>query len=256
MLIAERQSRLRELLARRGMGDLDSLSAELQVSQSTVRRDIEMLEQGGLVERTHGGVIWVGEKRDGARPYAFDQRMNYQLDAKQQIARAARPLVQPGQTILIDGGTTTFYLARELLGQPLQLVTNSLPIANLFLNDEQRRAGPHRRAGLPALRRAARPDGRDRPWPASTPRRCSSAPPASTKGSLYNQNSLLVQAEQRMMQQVQKVVLLADSSKFGQQALSALCRLDEIDMVVTDAGLSPEHREAVSRCGVRIDHRG
>ncbi len=134
--MAERQSRLRELIARRGMADLDSLSAELQVSQSTVRRDIEMLEQGGLVERTHGGVIWIGEKRDGARPYAFDQRMNYLLDLKQQIARAAKSLVRPGQTILIDGGTTTFYLARELLSQPMQLVTNSLPIANLFLNDE------------------------------------------------------------------------------------------------------------------------
>ena len=63
MLIAERQSRLQELLARRGMADLDSLAAELHVSQSTVRRDVEMLEQAGLVERTHGGVIWVGEKR-------------------------------------------------------------------------------------------------------------------------------------------------------------------------------------------------
>ena len=137
MLIAERQSRLKELLARRGMSDLDSLSAELQVSQSTIRRDVEMLEHAGLVERTHGGVIWVGEKRNGgARPYAFDQRMGYQFEPKRQIAKAARRLVHPGQTILIDGGTTTFYLAHELLGLPLQIVTNSLPIANQFLNDD------------------------------------------------------------------------------------------------------------------------
>src|SRR3954447_13147045 len=126
MLIAERASRLKDLLARRGMSDLDSLSSELQVSQSTVRRDIELLEQAGLVQRTHGGVIWIGEKTTtngggggGIRPDAFDQRMNYRTDAKQQIARTARSLVQPGQTILIDGGTTTFYLAQELLGTPL-----------------------------------------------------------------------------------------------------------------------------------------
>src|ERR1043165_2940274 len=62
--------------------------------------------------------------------------MNYRVEAKKRIAHAARHLVGQGQTVLIDGGTTTFYLAQELLDQPLQLVTNSLPIANLFLNDE------------------------------------------------------------------------------------------------------------------------
>src|SRR6202046_1031330 len=106
MLIAERQSKLKHLLGRRGMAGLDILAAELGVSQSTVRRDVELLQQAGVVERTHGGVIWVGEKNTtGARPYAFDQRMSYHVDIKRQIARAAKNLVQPGQTILIDGGT-------------------------------------------------------------------------------------------------------------------------------------------------------
>src|ERR1700712_1590424 len=117
MLIAERQSRLKELIGRRGIADLDTLAAELGVSQSTVRRDVELLAQAGFVERTHGGVIWVGEKSSaGTRPYAFDQRMSYHVDVKRQIARAARALVHPGQTVLIDGGTTTFYFAQELLG--------------------------------------------------------------------------------------------------------------------------------------------
>src|SRR3954468_109176 len=137
MLIAERQSRLQELLAQRGIADLDSLAEQLRVSSSTIRRDVEQLESKGLVSRTHGGVIWVGDRNSSStRPYAFDQRRGYQVDAKRRIARAARSLVRPGETILIDGGTTTFYFAEELLGLPLQLVTNSLPIANLFINDE------------------------------------------------------------------------------------------------------------------------
>ena len=82
-------------------------------------------------------MIWVGEKTaTGARPYAFDQRMRFHVEIKRAIARAAKQLVQPGQTALIDGGTSSFYFAQELLGTQLQLVTNSLPIANLFLNDE------------------------------------------------------------------------------------------------------------------------
>src|SRR5271168_3905038 len=94
MMIAERQSRLKELLSRRGMCDLDTLAAELNVSQSTVRRDVEMLEHSGVVERTHGGVIWVGDRSNSAGPYAFHQRMGYQSDAKHRIAQAASKLVQ------------------------------------------------------------------------------------------------------------------------------------------------------------------
>jgi DeoR family transcriptional regulator, fructose operon transcriptional repressor len=257
MLIAERQSRLRDLLSRRGMCDLDTLAAELNVSQSTVRRDIEMLEQSGVVERTHGGVIWLGDRAAAASsapaagPYAFHQRMNYRADAKHRIAQAAARLVQPGQTILIDGGTTTFYLAQELLGQPLQIVTNSLPIANLFLNDEQVElvltgGVMYPRHGVllgPMVESAL----------ASIHTKTLFLSVAGIHGgSLYNQNMLLVQAEQRMMEQAQEVVLLADSGKFGQQALSRLCPLNEIDVVVSDDALGPDHRDQIRAAGCQL----
>ncbi len=253
MLIPERQSRLRQVLAQRGMSNLEALAAELGVSTSTIRRDVDALEQEGVVRRTHGGVIWIGDARGGAatRPYAFDQRMSYQLEAKQQIAAAARQLISPGQTILIDGGTTTFYLAEQLLGQPLQLLTNSLPIANLFLNDENVELilagglmyprygvllGPIAEHTLATLH-------------------CQTmffSVAGIYEGALYNQNLLLVQSERQMMRQSQRVVLLVDSSKFGQQALARLCGLEEIDVVVSDAGLEKAHRDAVQRAGCEL----
>lgn len=234
------------------MADLDTLAAELGVSQSTVRRDVELLQQAGFVERTHGGVIWVGEKvTNGLRPYAFDQRMSYHVDVKRQIARAARGLVQPGQTILIDGGTTTFYFAQELLGVPLQLVTNSLPIANLFLNDENVELiltgglmyprygvllGPMTEEALAAIHTKT----------------LFMSVAGIYDGQLYNQNSLLVQAELRMMAQAQEIVLLIDSGKFGQQALSQLGPLEEVDIVVTDPGITPQQREQVQSAGCQL----
>ena len=253
MLIVERHSRLKELLAHRGTSDLDSLAAELQVSQSTVRRDVEQLEQSGLVERTHGGVVWLGEKpaNGSNRPYAFDQRTSYRRDEKVRIAKAAARLVKPGQTVLIDGGTTTFYLAKELTGRSMQLVTNSLPIGNLFLNDESVELlltgglvyprygvllGPHVETFLGSIH-------------ASTLfLSCAGV----HDGHVYNQNLLLVQAERQMMRQVQQVVLLADSSKFGQQALAELCDLTQVHVVVTDEKLEPRHREAVKRAGCEL----
>src|SRR3954447_26498762 len=239
MIIAERQSRLRDLLARRGMSDLESLSAELSVSQSTIRRDVELLVRSGHVKRTHGGVIWVGDRFEGngSRPYAFDQRLAYQLEAKRAIAAAARKLVRTGQTIILDGGTTTFHLAQELLGQPLQLVTNSLPIANLFLNDEHVEVVLTGGMLYPRYGVLLGPMAEQTLAPIHTKTLFFSVAGVHD-GSLYNQNLLLVQSERRMMEQTQQVVLLADSTKFGQQALAQLGKLDEIDIVVTDESLS------------------
>jgi DeoR/GlpR family transcriptional regulator of sugar metabolism len=251
MLIAERQSRLQELLAHRGIADLDTLAIELGVSQSTVRRDVELLETKGLVTRTHGGVIWTGDRNAPARPYAFDQRMAYQLDAKRQIAKAAKALVQPGETVLIDGGTTTFYLAEELLGLPLQIVTNSLPIANLFLNDENVELIVSGGLAYPRYGVLLGPTAEHVLGQIHTKTMFLSVA-GINEGSLYNQNLLLVQAEQKMMSQAQQVVLLADATKFGQQALAKLCEMKEIDVVVTDGNISDDDRQQIESSGCEL----
>ena len=251
MIIAERQSLLQQLVSQRGMSDMDTLAAELRVSSSTVRRDLEALEQQGLVKRTHGGVIWVGDKSAGNRPYAFDQRMGYQHAAKQAIARVARSLVSAGQTVLIDGGTTTFYLAQELLGQPLQIVTNSLPIANLFLNDENVELILTGGLMYPRYGVLLGPTAENVLSTIHTKTLFLSVAGVHNS-ALYNQNLLLVQSERRMMEQAQEVVLLVDSSKFGQQALARLGDLAEVDKVVTDSGILDEQRAAIEGAGCQL----
>jgi DeoR/GlpR family transcriptional regulator of sugar metabolism len=251
MIIAERQSRLQDLIARQGMSDLDSLSETLGVSQSTIRRDVENLVQRGLVRRTHGGVIWLGDRSGAIGPYVFDQRLEENIEAKRKIARTAAKLALPGQTILIDGGTTAYYLAQALVGHSLQLVTNSLPIAQLFLNDEKVELiltggllyprygvflGPGAESMLSTIHAKI----------------LFLSVGGIFEGSLYNQNLLLVQAERRMMEQAQQVVLLADNAKFGQQALVKLGELKEIDIVVSDAGIDADSRHAVREAGCEL----
>ena len=254
MLIAQRQSRLRELLAQRRILPLEAISRELDVSQSTVRRDVESLELQGLVQRTHGGVIWTGDHPGPphqTRTYAFNQRMGVQLDAKQRIARAAAALVPTGQTILLDGGTTTFHLAEQLHGRSLQLITNSLPIANLFMDDDNVEliitgGLMYPRYGVmlgPAAENFISTIHATRMFFSSA---------GIFEGALYNQNLLLVAAEKRMMEQSQQVVLLADSEKFGQQALARLCALSEVDVVVSDNNLSEDHRKAIADAGCEL----
>ena len=253
MIIAERQSRLRELLAERGMSDLDSLAAELRVSQSTVRRDIDGMVELGLVKRTHGGVIWTGDRatQPNTRPYAFDQRMEYQVDAKRLIARAAARLVSPGETILLDGGTTTFHLAEELADIHIQIVTNSLPIANAFINNDNVELVLTGGLLYPRYGVLLGPTAEQNI--ASIHAKTMFFSVAGIHDALlYNQNLLLVQTEMRMMEQAQRTVLLADSSKFGQQALARLCPLMAASVVVIDACITAEQQNLVRDAGCEL----
>jgi len=171
--------------------------------------------------------------------------------AKRQMAKAAAQQVDAGQTVLIDGGTTTFYLAQELLHKSLQIVTNSLPIANVFLNVEGVELiltggvlyprygvllGPMADSALSSVHASL----------------MFLSVAGVHESAMFNQNLLMVQTQRRMMEQAQKVVLLADSSKFGQQALARLGGLDEIDTVVSDAGLAEPERKLIEAAGCQL----
>jgi DeoR/GlpR family transcriptional regulator of sugar metabolism len=177
--------------------------------------------------------------------------MGYELAAKTQIAKAARNLVQPGETILLDGGTTTFYLAEELVGLPLQIVTNSLPIANLFLNDENVELVLTGGLMYPRYGVLLGP-GAESAISTIHAKTMFFSVAGVHDGLLYNQNLLLVQAELKMMKQVQRKVLLVDSGKFDQQALARLCSLGEIDIVVSDSGLAKSHQKHIREIGCEL----
>lgn len=251
MLAIERQQRILALLRDRKSMPLEALAADLDVSGSTVRRDLEHLEGTGQVERTHGGVVYVGDRTQSGRPYAFDARLGYATDGKRRIAKAAKQLVLPGQTILIDGGTTTLFLAEELRGMHLQIVTNSLPIAELYQNDEACELIVTGGLAYPRYGVLLGPVTEHVIGTIHTQTLFISVAGVAD-GWLYNQNLLLVQAEQRMIEQSQQVVLLIDRSKFGQQALSKLCELSEVDVVVTDEPPSDEDQQSLAAAGCRL----
>ncbi len=87
----------------------------------------------------------------------FDERQPAQWDKKRLIAARAAELIEDGDTFLLDGGSTTYEVARLLVGRPLHVVTNSLPVANLFASDGKQRPGADGRQRLPAHRRVAGP---------------------------------------------------------------------------------------------------
>ena len=125
----ERRSRLLEVVRQRGFASLEELAVTMDVSSSTIRRDLDYLEETGEAKRTHGGVFYTGPSPK--LPH-FEQRQRFEWEKKKQIAACASQLVQDGDTILLDGGSTTYELAQRLVHRSLQVVTNSLPVATLF----------------------------------------------------------------------------------------------------------------------------
>jgi DeoR/GlpR family transcriptional regulator of sugar metabolism len=224
----------------------------LGVSESTVRRDLEALDLAGSVKRTHGGAVYPGDVR--AMPALEDRASTATLE-KQAIGRATAAMVEDGESILLDGGTTTLEVARALVGRPIQVVTNSLPIAQLLTTSQSTDliliggyVYPRTGVALGPLALATMEGVRVR-------KAILGAGGVVAEG-VYNSNLLLVETERRMMSCGQEVLIVADHTKFGRLALARLCGLDEVDRVVSDPGLSPEYRTVLGASGVGLEIAG
>lgn len=254
MLIVERQQRILEILQQRGSAQLDDLARQLEVSSSTVRRDLEALEQQGVVERTRAGAIFKGEtNRTSTEPsIELQERMQEHVAQKMAIGQYAAGLVEPNMTVLLDGGSTVVYAARQIEARPLQVVTSSLSIANYFADDDDVElaliggtlyprsgvlVGPMATGCLAELHAnlllfsLAGIDGDD----------------------CYNQNLAMAQVEQVMLQQAATSVLLMDSSKFGRRSLTRVCGLGEVDSIVTDQGIAGDWQQRIGPKLVVVD---
>lgn len=268
MLIVERQQRVLEILRERKAAQLEDLARELDVSGSTIRRDLEALERQGVVERTHGGAIYKGDAggslhsnggvssiasisagaaasaAGGQHSPVLAERMNQDVEKKLAIGRYAAAQITPHMTVLLDGGSTVIYAAREIKARPLQIVTHSLSIANLFADDDQiellllgGNLYPRTGVTVGAITTGCLAD------------LYADLAIFSVAGiyddAAFNINLPMAQVEQLMIRQATRSLLLMDSSKFGRKSLVRVCGLGEVDQIVTDAGIGDNWRQTV-----------
>ena len=126
----ERRARTLKLLREKGRVEVLDLARMMGVSEHTIRRDLLDLQAQGALHKTHGGAVSL----DTAR-LDFAGRADVMADAKQAIGRAGAALIEPGQTVIIDAGSTSLSLARALTVRPVTVITNSLDVAALFDRD-------------------------------------------------------------------------------------------------------------------------
>src|SRR6185295_2105758 len=129
MQTEERQKRIDEHLAKVEFASLEELSELVDASVSTVRRDLDIMEAQGDIQRTHGGARLINPKSD---EFTFSTRDTQQAAEKEAIAQACAGLILPNQTVSVDAGTTCSHVAGHLEANSPHIITNSLPVANTF----------------------------------------------------------------------------------------------------------------------------
>ncbi len=244
----QRRQVLLKLVQARGFASLPDLVNHLGVSESTVRRDLDLLEEDGEVQRTHGGVYYSGPSPN--LPH-FRQRQEADWDKKKAIAYSAAQLIEDGDTLLLDGGSTTYELAQVLLGRPLQIVTSSLPVANLFNTDATTDliivgGYVHARTGS-----VQGPYANEMLANLYVRRTVVSTAGINERG-IFNTNRLLAETQRAMMAATDEVIVVADSTKFGHQSLAHVCELNSISKLVVDSQISNHWRDQIVSQGVDL----
>ncbi len=247
MIVDERRSKILQIAEESGFVSLQRLVAEIGASESTVRRDLEFLDASGHIQRTRGGASFLGDAQSD-----FDARRSVASYEKQQIARRTAELIAAGETVLLDGGTTTLEVARHLTGKSLQILTNSLPIAALLMNRPEIELIIIGGYVYPKTGVALGEQSVDALKKMHATRLVMSTGGITAEG-LFNSNALLVETERQMIRAADRVTLVADSGKFGQRALAHLCPLEDVHEVVTDDGISAAWQHVLESAGLRTE---
>lgn len=230
----ERQNKIFSILMEQPKVTVKELSDLLKVSEVTVRKDLSQMEDDGILKRTHGGAAQIS-------PDSIEKRMLIRYNEKLKLAKEAVKLVEDGETILIEAGSTNAVFARELAdNREVNIITNSLYIAGLMKgyhnvqvtvlggtlqNDAQAMVGPLAKLALSQI--------------------CVSKAFIGMSGfteSLGFTCTDFLRAEigREMSLRAQEVIVIAEASKFNQTGVTSIVELEEVDIVISELGLADE----------------
>ncbi|WP_030165336.1 DeoR/GlpR family DNA-binding transcription regulator [Streptomyces sp. NRRL S-813] len=250
MYAPERQQEILRLARDGGRVDVVSLAEEFQVTAETIRRDLKALDRAGLLRRVHGGAIPVG--RLDFEP-DLTERESTAADEKDRIVKAALAELPTEGTLILDAGTTVARLAAALpVEAELTVVTHSLPIAarladhpGLQLHLVGGRVRHRTRAAVDAW--ALRAYGEIRADVLFV-----AANGYSAEHGLTTPDLAEAAVKRAAIAAARRVVLLADSTKHGQEHFARFGDLSDVDLLITDSGLSPEDAAVIERGGTEV----
>jgi DeoR/GlpR family transcriptional regulator of sugar metabolism len=229
------RSELLRRIQQRGYDSVSDLAVEFGVTPSTVRRHLEVLQQRGVIERRHGGVEALSTTAE--IPYAAKESERHQQ--KQAIALAAAHRIGPGQSVLLDSGSTTLEVAKALrLHIGLTIVTNDIRVAHEVASHNSSRLIVVGGERLPSVFTLSGPDSIRQIRELSVDVAVLSAD-AVDAHSVTDASSDEVAMKRAMLDSAKARYLVADSSKFERRLLIKVSDLNEFTLGITDTGMDP-----------------
>jgi DeoR/GlpR family transcriptional regulator of sugar metabolism len=250
-LPGRRRALLTAFVNEHGQATVAELASAFNVSTDTVRRDLDTLAQRGAVARTYGGAVTLSGL--ASTDSSFSDRTSVHLDAKRAIGTATAERIADGETVLLNGGTTTLAVARALrVRRNLIIVTNNIllpaEVPAESVRDVYILGGSCRVASNVTLGPVAFPGMEG----VSADVAVIGVGGVSARAGLSTTNLQEAQMMAQMIESAQRTIVVVDSSKFGRNAFAHIARLDAIDSLVTEKAPDPELAQVLTDAGVDI----
>jgi len=250
----ERRSQIAQMVLENGRVHVMDLVRQFDITETSIRRDLTVLEHAGRLKRVHGGAIPIP---GSSRTDSFAEKMGLHINAKMRIGKAAAELIKTKDIVLLDSGTTTLQVVRQIptglrSSKMITLVTNSQPIAQevltwpspnltilggLYLPDYQATVGPQTLAQLQEL-------GADKVFLGTDGLTLASG--ATTA------DVLMAEVDRMMVEHSRQVILVTDSSKIGRVGFVPIKPINAIHTLITDTNAPPDVVEAIRDMGVEV----
>ena len=249
MFSEQRRQKILEILKGEPFVRVAHLERVLNTSQASIRRDLRALEEAGLLKRTHGGA---SSNLAAGFELSLVQKEDRFKSEKAAIAKIAVGLIAEGETIMLDAGSTTLQIARELKQRRnIKVVTNAVNVASELSESEIEvivTGGTLRRNTLalvgPLAGNALTGLHVDKLFLATNG--------MDIKQGLTSPNLIEAQTKKAMLDCAREVILVADHSKVGRIAFTQVCRLDRVQCIITDAGAPPDFIQALEKLHINV----
>lgn len=246
----ERHQKIIGIIQLKGYESVTNLCKKLRVSAVTIRKDLKLLEKNNKLFRTHGGA-------SNTNPFTVDRpvnvKENLQPEEKKSIAAAGARYIENNDSIIIASGTSLLALAREIKPeQKLTVITSALQVAQELIKhpniDIIQLGGGVRHSSSSVVGAYAEDILKD----FFCTKLFLGVDGIDFDFGITTSSSMEAQLNKRMMHVVQKVIVLADHTKFGKRGFSRICSVDEIDEIITDKGISSSMVEKFATSGIKI----
>jgi DeoR family ulaG and ulaABCDEF operon transcriptional repressor len=249
----ERHRLIERAASEQGLVTVDELTQRLGASPATVRRDLAVLAEHGRLRRVRGGVEPVRLQPPTLLTPPFHSASFLSREAKLQIARRAAEHCAPGESIIVNGGTTTYCMADFLAPLGLNVLTNSFPLASHLLSTGSCRVTVPGGEIYREQNVIVSPYERDTAIDHFYAAKMFTGAQSIRAQGLIEGDPLLIKTEQKLLKQADRLIVLVDGSKFEPRGSLILCPLERIDLLITDTSAPPGALDMLRQQGVEVE---